>query len=304
MFPLPAVARVLRLLIASLLLLDAGVASARGFMWEATRHAQDRVQRVLLLGTVHVGRDGEGALSPSRLARIRAADVIAVEADVRDAARTLAAFQRHAIFATEAPGLDARIDPALRVRIDRLLPRFGLQADVVMRFKPWALANNLVVLEAARLGYSPAGSTEARLFALAADSGTPVVEIEGVERQLALFDSAPDAVQLAYLEQAVASVESGDGAREIGGLLAAWDAGDAKGMLKRLQDLRGSANAGERWVGEHVIDGRHDGMVAAIERFGASGRLHLVAVGSLHFFGSGGLLERLRARGWRIVEVR
>lgn len=302
MFPLPAVARVLRLLIAALLL-QAGAAGARGFMWEATRQGPDRAQRVLLLGTVHVGRGDEGALSLSRLKRVLAADVIAVEADVRDAARTLAAFQRFALFSPEAPGLDAQIDPALRARIERLLPRFGLQANVVMRFKPWALANNLVVLEAARLGYSPAGSTEVRLFALAADRGKPVVEIESVEQQLALFDGAPDAVQLAYLEQAVASVESGEGAREIRSLLAAWTAADAAGMRRRLEGIRNSANAGERWVGEHVIDGRHDGMVAAIERYAASARLHVVAVGSLHFFGPGGLLERLRARGWRIVEV-
>jgi uncharacterized protein YbaP (TraB family) len=49
-----------------------------------------------------------------------------------------------------------------------------------------------------------------------------------------------------------------------------------------------------------VIEARHPAMVDAIERFAASGKLHLVAVGSLHYFGPNGLLALLRARGYTI----
>jgi uncharacterized protein YbaP (TraB family) len=276
---------------------------ARGFMWEAVRTAAGGEQRVLLLGTVHVGRSNEPSLTPAQAARVNGADVIAVEADVFDAQRTLAAFQRHAFYPADGPALDAALPAALRARVDKLLPRWGLSPDLVARMKPWALANNLVVLEATRLGFSPAGSTEAQLFALAKKAGKPIVEIESVEAQLALFDAAPAAVQLAYLTQAVESIENGQGEREIRSLLDAWREGDSAGMLKRLDAMRASANAGERWMTEHVIDGRHDAMLAAIERFAAGRRLHVVAVGSLHFFGSRGLLDLLRARGWTVTRL-
>jgi uncharacterized protein YbaP (TraB family) len=68
--------------------------------------------------------------------------------------------------------------------------------------------------------------------------------------------------------------------------------------------MRESKNPGERWVTEQIIDGRHEAMLAAIDRFAASGKLHLVAVGTLHFFGSKGLLDGLRARGYSIVPLR
>lgn len=68
--------------------------------------------------------------------------------------------------------------------------------------------------------------------------------------------------------------------------------------------MRASANAGERWVTEQVIDGRHDAMLAAIDRFAASGTLHMVAVGTLHFFGPNGLLDGLRARGYTVTPLR
>lgn len=278
---------------------SAAAPSTRGFMWEATKGNA----RVLLLGTIHVGRDGQTELTPAQTARVRGAAAIAVEADVFDAQRTLAALQRYAIIAADAPGLDQRLPPALRERIERVLPRYGLTAAAVWRLKPWALANNLVVLEASRLGFSPALSTEAQLFALARSAGIALVEIESVEKQLALFDSAPADLQLAYLDQALTSVESGAGEREIRLLVEAWRTSDAVAMRQRLMTMRQSTNAGERWITEQVIDGRHDAMLAAIDRYAASGRLHVVAVGTLHFFGPTGLLDGLRARGYAIAAL-
>lgn len=274
--------------------------AARGFMWEARKGES----RVLLLGTIHVGRAGLTELTAQQAQRARDAHAVALEADVFDAQRTLAAFQRYAFIPADAPGLDRTLPAALRTRIEKLLPRYGLTAEAVWRLKPWAVANNLVVLEASRLGYSPAMSTEAQLFSLTRSTGQPLLEIESVEKQLALFDSAPAELQLSYLEQAVASVESGTGEKEIRALLEAWSRSDEAAMSKRLAAMRESKNPGERWVSEQIIDGRHDAMLAAIDRYAASGKLHLVAVGTLHFFGSKGLLDGLRARGYSITPLR
>jgi uncharacterized protein len=279
--------------------LHARTLAPRGFMWEARKDDA----RVLLLGTIHVGKAGRTELTAAQEKRIREAAAIAVEADVSDAQRTLAAFQRHALLPPDAPGLDRTLPAPLRRRTEKLLPRFGLAPEAVWRMKAWTLANNLVVLHAMHLGYSTALSTEAQLFALARANGQPLVEIESVESQLALFDSAPMQVQLAYLEEALAGIERGTGEREIGGLVDAWARADEATMRERLAAMRASRNAGERWVAEQVIDARHPAMLAAIERLAASGRLHVVAVGSLHFFGPAGLIEKLRARGYRITAL-
>jgi len=271
----------------------------RGFMWEARKGEAS----VLLLGTIHVGRRGQTELTTEQVRRVRAAAAVAVEADLSDAQRTMAAFQRHAVLAPDAPGLDRTLPARLKSRIEALLPRYGLKTAAVWRSKPWVVANNLVVLEAMRLGYSTALSTEAQLYALAREAGLALLEIESADRQLALFDGAPPAVQLAYLEEAVAAIETGNGAREIRGLVDAWRTGDADAMAQRLASMHSSGHAGERWVRQQVIDGRHPAMLDAIERFGASGRLHVVAVGALHFFGPDGLLDGLRARGFRITPL-
>jgi uncharacterized protein YbaP (TraB family) len=288
--------------VAAALVVAAGTAPAqtpRGFMWEARKGDA----RVLLLGTIHVGQAGMTELTDAQSRRVRAAEVIVVEADVSDAQRTMAAFQRHALLAADAPGLDRTLPPALRARVEKLLPRFGLAPEAVWRMKPWVVANNLVVMEAMRLGFSPALSTEAQLFELARAAGRPLVEIESVDLQLALFDSAPADLQIAYLEEAVTSIETGAGAREIRDLVAAWRAADEAGMRQRLAAMSESRHAGERWIAARVIDGRHPAMLDAIERYAASGKLHVVAVGTLHFFGPSGLLDGLRARGYRITTL-
>jgi uncharacterized protein YbaP (TraB family) len=44
-------------------------------------------------------------------------------------------------------------------------------------------------------------------------------------------------------------------------------------------------------------------MVAAIERYAASERLHLVVIGALHYFGPEGLLQLLRSRGYVLTRL-
>jgi len=276
----------------------AGESPKRGFLWEA--HKGER--RVYLLGTIHVGKTEFYPMNADYLARLREAEVIAVEADVSEAARVAPLVQKWAYYPGGTPGLDARV-PALRSRLEELAKRDGLSADVFWRMKPWMAANTLVVLEAARLGFSPAYATEAFLFDFARKAGKPIVEIESIEEQLRLFDSATEALQLAYLQQAVESIDDGSNQEEITRLVSAWERGDGTEMERLLTKMRSAKGVAERFVVEQIIDGRHPHMVDAIERFAANGKLHLIAVGSLHYFGPNGLLELLRARGFTVVPV-
>ena len=279
---------------------SAGAAVApRGFLWQAVRGSS----RVLLMGTVHLGRDGQTTLPTEHLRQLRGSAALVLEADVFDAQRTQAALQRHALLPPRAPGLDRTLPPPLRARVQRLLERYGLVADVAWRFKAWALANNLVVLETMQTGLNPAYSTEAQLLAAARAAGLPVLELEGVEAQLALFDSMPDGLPVAYLEEAVGSIERGQSRRELDQLVEAWRTGDESVMASTIERMRVATLPVDRWVLEQLIESRHPAMVDRIERMAASGRLHLVAVGTLHFFGPNSLLAGLRARGFEISRL-
>lgn len=274
-------------------------APSRGFLWEARRGSE----RVLLSGTIHVGKSHFFPPNAGQMRRLAAADVFAFEANVFDAQATARAAQRWAFYPADAPGLDTRLDADLRHRLEGVAGDFGLQAVTLWRMKPWMIANTLVVLEAVRAGFSPAFGSEAFLYQLATSTGKRVVEIESVDAQLRLFDVAPAATQIDYLRHALESIETGSSRGEVEQLVSAWERRDADAMEKLLAAMRGAERPAERFVYERVIVGRHPLMLTAIERFAASGSLHLVAVGALHYFGPDGLLEGLRARGFAIAAL-
>jgi hypothetical protein len=274
----------------------AGAAGYYGFLWEAVRGAE----RVRLLGAMHVGRPAAEPTYSADRPGLRDAQVIAFEANVFDAQASLAATQRWALYPEGAPGLDSHVDAALLARIEKLLARTGSGLPACCRMKPWMLANTLVMLESMRAGLSPAYGSEAQLYQLALATGRPVVEIESVDEQLRLFDEAPLSVQLDYLRHTVETIEDGSGRAEIEQLVAAWERGDAAALERQLGQMMRGDRAAQRFVVERVIRGRHPKMASAIERFAGSGRLHLVVIGALHYFGPDGLLQVLRDRGYTV----
>jgi uncharacterized protein len=74
-------------------------------------------------------------------------------------------------------------------------------------------------------------------------------------------------------------------------------------MLKYLEQVRSSPEPAERKWFERIVTRRNVGMADSIDRLAQDGRLYLVAVGSLHFFGDDGLVELLRRRGYAVTPV-
>jgi len=274
-------------------------APKRGFLWEARKGNH----KAYLLGTVHVGRADFYPPNIEYLRRFQEAAAIVVEADVFDAARVGKIVSKMALYPEGEPGLEGRLSDDLKARVLAQLKRFSLDPDRVWRMKPWMLANTLVILQATRSGFSPAYATESFLYQFAASTGKPLLQIESIEMQLSIFERAPFETQIAYLEQALRGVESGEAEREVRKIIEAWERRDAAAAERLVADIHKGTEPGERFVAEQLFDARHPAMIEAIERFVASGKVHLIAVGALHYFGPHGLLGMLRARGYTVTPV-
>jgi len=274
-------------------------APKRGFLWEA----QKGDRKIYLLGTVHVGRADFYPPNIEYLRRFNEATAVVVEANVFDAKRVGEVVQKMALYKEGEPGLDTRISADLKTRITNQAKRFGLDPNRIWRMKPWMIANTLVILQASSGGYSPAYATESFLFQYATGAGKPMLEIESIELQLGIFERTDQETQISYLEQALRGLESGDAEREVKKIVDAWERRDTDAAERLIVEINKAKSPGERFVAEQLFDARHPRMVEAIEKYVASGSVHLVAVGSLHYFGPRGLLEMLRARGFKITPV-
>lgn len=277
----------------------AGAASHPGFLWDASRDGH----RIVLMGTIHVGASAEDPLDAPARQRIAQADAIVLEDDITQQERSQAAAARWAMYPAGEPGLDTRIDAGLKAGCERLLARDGIPEQAAWRMKPWMLAMEMVLLDSVAQGYSPGNATEAWLAKAAAAAHKPILELEGIEAQLAMLDAAPAAEQVEFLRQTVHSLEDGEAETELKDLTAAWRSGDSQAMLRHLDQVRNSPEPAERRWFERMVTRRNATMAESIDRLAQDGHLYLVAVGSLHYFGDDGLVELLRRRGYVVTRV-
>lgn len=271
----------------------------RGMLFEVRKGNQT----ALLMGTIHVGRPEFYPLPPAQLARIEKVDGIVLEADVTDTARAIAATEKFAVYPAGEPGLDTRLPAALKARIETIATRNQLDVTPLWRMKPWMLANVFALFEAAQAGYMPALSVEAYLTRLARQGGKPVLELESIEQQFALFERAPMSTQTAFLEDAVKAVETNAARREINRIAQAWETGDRAALERLLAEMRAQTSVGARFTVDTILLGRHPDMVARIESMMRGGKTYLFAVGSLHLVGPDGLVALLRARGYTVTAL-
>lgn len=271
----------------------------RGFLWEVRKGKQV----AWLFGTIHVGRPEFYPLPPSRLEQLKRADAIVLEADVSDGARAIAATQKYALFPQGTPGLENRLTPELRQRLEAVLSRNQLDLAPMMRMKPWMLANVLALFEAAQAGYVPALSVEAYLMRVARTDSKPILEFEGIEQQFELFEQAPWATQVSFLEEALKAVETRAARRELNRIVQAWETADRASLERLLAEMRAQSSTGSRFTVDTILLGRHPQMVRKIEILMADGKSYVFAVGSLHLVGPQGLVEMLRARGYTLTEL-
>lgn len=273
-------------------------ADRQGFAWVARKGER----QLLLLATVHAATAQVRSLPSDIDSWVHQAGAVAIEADVTRSEELQALVQRHGLYLPGEPDLWSRLDPPLRQRAQTVLRRLGAEPDSIARLKPWLLAVTLATAELQRAGFNPEAGSEKRLLDLARQARRPVWELEGTALQLQTFDSAPPAVQVQHLQLMLDSLEDGSANRDLTELTTAWVGRDAAAMTAIVERMHREAGKSEahRFLAQELLLKRHPGLLDAIERHAAQQPTLLVAVGALHWFGPGSLIEGLRQRGWDI----
>jgi uncharacterized protein len=250
-------------------------------------------ERGWLLGTIHSLERPALWRTAKVDAALRDADAIVVEvgnlADDKAMQRTFAALSR----SPGLPPVSARIDPALRPRLEQVMRKVGARETAFAGVETWAVALSLARASQSR---DDAANGIDRAV-LAAAGNRRVVELEGAAYQLGLFDALPEQDQRDLLNAVLRDAGAIDS--EGGDLAAAWRHGDMnaieaetrKGMLAD-PELRQVLFVGRNraWADK----------VAAMLKLDAQ---PLVAVGAAHMAGPEGLPALLAAQGFKVTRV-
>jgi hypothetical protein len=282
---------------AAVVLFFALPAHALSYLWEVS----SLTNKVYLYGTVHAGMASWYPLPQGVENAFEDSPVLVVEADITDP--DLMQKSARATIYTPPANLSTHVPPADFARFQRMLPRYGLPEQQVIQMKPFMAASLLVFSEWARLGYDPGKGVDVYLLRRAKQEKKTIVEIEGVDTQIALMDSLTDAENLAVFHGTLDAIDNGLADEQVKGMVAAWKAGDPDAVLavaKKYDDQ--VPVAGE--VEEKFIWSRHDAMARKIQDYLDHGKSrYFVAVGALHLAGPRGLIAKLRARGYVVKQL-
>lgn len=274
-------------------------------LWKAC----DADNCIYLLGSFHVLKASDYPLAKDVDEALAKSSRVIFEispAELQDKnAAAMALFQ--AGMRTDGTTLDSDLSTALQAKLASwldthasMLAKSGLGNAALQRLKPWFVAILITQLEYQAAGMSPEYGLDDRMAKAADLAGKPTAGLETVPEQVRILSGLPLKDQIQMLDESLD--ESGSTAREINTLHKAWRSGDAdvlwKDMGVKLRDRYPDAyriidaDRNARWLPQlqSMLDtpGQKDA---------------LVVVGSLHLLGPDGLVDGLKARGYKVERV-
>jgi uncharacterized protein YbaP (TraB family) len=271
-------------------------AAARPFLWKLESPAST----AYLFGSLHVGRADLYPLPEQVTAAFEGCTRLVVEANTigMDEA-ALARTMMVKALRLDGPGYASILDEELYRRMTRVARRHGLTPTSLDRLKPWYAAQLLALLEMKRLGIDPAHGMD-RHFIRCAGDDLPILELEGLDRQLAFLESLSEEEQRLMLAYTLRDLENLEA--NMNAITAAWKGGDAARLDALLHGYL-AESPGLEAVFERLFSERDREMTERlIELLGEGGRFFVV-VGAGHLVTRDGIIQRLKRAGFEVRQI-
>ncbi|WP_139974792.1 TraB/GumN family protein [Ochrobactrum sp. CGA5] len=279
------------------------VPNRRGLLWKVDK---DGVAPSYLFGTIHLSDPRVLTLSRAAIDAYRSASTVVIETtDVLDPKTflRLKLEQPDLLLFTDGSTLKSHIPPERRAEIEQKLAERGIVLDAVAKMKPWVLTSLLALPECERERKSEGEkSLDERLALDAQTEGRSVLGLESAAEQLEAMNRMPLDFHLRNL---VATVDYGDKIEDAlettTALYLKGEIGMIMPSLRKIVPDSLSEEDYELFLKYLISDRNHvmaDRAVPIIDKGNA-----FIAVGALHLPGKEGIIELLRAKGYRVTPL-
>lgn len=191
----------------------------------------------------------------------------------------------------EGRKLSSRLPEETAKKLGEELTALGAPPTAFEPFEPWFASMTIAALKMQSKGLKAEKGPEKVLLSAAAEENKQVTELEGLEYQLKLFDSMPEAQQVAYLKETLAELSKSDAMIEA--TIDAW----ANGKPEVLAEILSEGTREDPALYELLFTRRNSNWADWIdERLDRPGVV-FVGVGAGHLAGEGSVQAQLAERG-------
>ena len=293
--------RALRIAAAALALLaacsQAKAPEPRALLWKVS----DADNSVYLLGSFHALKPDDYPLPATVQAAFADAERLAFE--VPPGEMESPQLMQQLLKAGRLPAgqrLSGVLPPATLARLKAYCRRKGIDVANLDAFAPWFVSLSLLSGELVQQGFDSKLGLDRHLMTQAADAGKPTSGLETAAHQIGILSGMPLAAQREMLDEFLDDARDGGG--NLDALHASWRRGDEKAieaemvndLAARYADLyrRINVERNQAWLPQ---------VRGMLDRAGTDDTL--VVVGALHLVGRDGLVQQLRAKGYRVERL-
>lgn len=269
----------------------------RPLLWKVS----DADNAVYLLGSFHLLKAEDYPL-PAEVDRAfddSASLLFEVDPAAMTSPESVAVMQKYMAY-EDGKSLSTVLPKATLERLGTLVSASGSSVQALEHSEPWAVSLGLVLGVTQAMGFRPELGLDRKLMARAGEAGKPATGLETVEDQMKAMDSVPYAEQAQGMDEFLTDPQKA--IREMTNMHAWWRAGD----VAKLDSGMRAEMARKTPESYRLLDvERNRAWMPQVEkRLTESKRDNtLVVVGALHLLGSDGLVEQLKAKGYKVERV-
>lgn len=261
----------------------------------------DADNHVYLLGSFHLLKPDDYPLPKEVDAAFDDAESLLFEVDPREmtAPETMATIQKYAAY-DEGKSLSAVLPGPTLDKLGNLLSITGGSVQALEQSEPWMVSLSLVLGITSAMGFKADLGLDRHLMARAAAAGKPTGGLETIEDQMKAMDSVPHAEQVDGLAEFLDDPKQA--IQQMQDMHDWWRTGN----VAKLDSGMRAEMADKTPESYRLLDvARNDVWLPQVEArlIQSKGDDTLVVVGTLHLLGADGLVEKLRAKGYRVERV-
>jgi hypothetical protein len=184
---------------------------------------KDEDTTIYLFGSVHILKPGLGWFDDEIKTAFDSSDQLVLELVEPPAAEVQALFGKLAMD-QQGKALRSKMNDADRAVYETAMGKLGLPVAAFDPFDPWAAAITLSLLAIQKSGFDPNSGVEKQLTTAANVAKKPIEGLETVEFQLGVFDTLPEAEQIAFLVETAKQID--DAGANMDKMVDMWAAAD------------------------------------------------------------------------------